>query len=255
MALDWMPVRLDLADDPAVIAISVATGLDENAVVGRLVKVWSWANRHTEDGRLRGVTAAWINQFVGKRGFAEAMAATDPPWLVIEADGLTIPKFERYNGSSAKSRAQNTRRQQKSRGQRVSDRTESATESRDCRAESVTEARPKNRTIKNSTENSTSSSEEVDTTWAANEVEEELLRDLLKRCFDKISCCPRTLLKAMRQAVTVNGLTVEQVRSRCQWFANNGARWNAEHRAGAFYTGIAEALPEMPADKGWPYQR
>ena len=41
VAGDWIPMRTDLAEDPAVIAIAAATDLDEFAVVGRPIRVGS----------------------------------------------------------------------------------------------------------------------------------------------------------------------------------------------------------------------
>ena len=115
MAGDWIKVRTGLADDPAVIAIAYATRLDVDSVVGKLHRIWSWADGNTTDGHLAGVPPSWIDGLVKKKGFADAMAATSPPWLVIHASGVTIPDFSRHNGEPAKSRAMDTRRKQMSR--------------------------------------------------------------------------------------------------------------------------------------------
>jgi hypothetical protein len=61
MAGDWIKMRVDLPNDPAVIAISVATGLDEYAVVGRLHKLWSWADSQSRDGHAASVTEKWVD--------------------------------------------------------------------------------------------------------------------------------------------------------------------------------------------------
>jgi hypothetical protein len=111
MAGDWIKMRIGLADDPAVIAISRATKLDADTVVGKLHCIWGWADQNTADGRLDGVPASWIDTKVGKRGFAAAMASTNPPWLIIEDSGVTIPRFDRHNGKAAKSRADALERQ------------------------------------------------------------------------------------------------------------------------------------------------
>jgi len=60
MAGDWIKMRMDLPDDPAVIGITERTGLDGDTVVGKLFRVWSWANRQTIDGNASGVTEAWL---------------------------------------------------------------------------------------------------------------------------------------------------------------------------------------------------
>jgi hypothetical protein len=111
MAGDWIKVRIDLVDDPAVIAIAARTGLDEDAVVGKLCRLWSWANRNTTDGYVGGIKAAWIDRYLNTPGFAEAMV--EAGWLEATEDGpttedsITFPKFKRHNGDSAKSRALN----------------------------------------------------------------------------------------------------------------------------------------------------
>lgn len=108
MAGDWIPMRTDLADDPAVIAIAAATGLDESSVIGKLHRLWSWANRHTTDGNARGVTRAWLDRYVSADGFADAMV--DAGWLESAHGTLTIPKFDVWNSQSAKTRVLTARR-------------------------------------------------------------------------------------------------------------------------------------------------
>jgi hypothetical protein len=103
MSAEWIKVRVDLANDPAVIAIAAELQMDEDAVVGKLVKLWSWADQHTTDGDARGVTPAWLERHVGVTGFAAAMASQG--WLSIRSDGITFPNFDRHNGDSAKNRA------------------------------------------------------------------------------------------------------------------------------------------------------
>lgn len=108
MAGDWIPMRTDLAEDPAVIGIADATGLDEGGVVGRLHRLWSWASWHTEDGDVKGVTLAWINRHVQSDGFAEAMIKVG--WLVTTKSGVRFPRFDEWNSQSAKKRRLTARR-------------------------------------------------------------------------------------------------------------------------------------------------
>lgn len=103
MAGDWIKMRFGLQDDPAVIGIAAMTGLDEYAVVGRLHKLWSWADQQSRDGHAPNVTEVWVDRHVGRDGFALAMAKEG--WLLIGKDGVSIPNFDRHNGKSAKKRA------------------------------------------------------------------------------------------------------------------------------------------------------
>jgi hypothetical protein len=103
MAGDWIKMRCDLEDDPAVIGIAADTGIDEYGVVGRLHKVWSWANKHTRDGHAPSVTSSWLDQYIGVQGFANAMQKHG--WLLVSERGLEIPKFDVHNGKPGKDRA------------------------------------------------------------------------------------------------------------------------------------------------------
>jgi len=94
-------MRTDLAEDPAVIHIAEVTGLDEDAVVGKLHRLWSWADSHTVDGNA-AVTSSWIDRFLKVPKFSQVMIETG--WLLVDGSAITIPKFERHNGASAKAR-------------------------------------------------------------------------------------------------------------------------------------------------------
>ena len=103
MAGDWIKVRVDLVDDPDVIAIAEAVDLDLDTVVGKLIRVWIWVDRHCVDGYARGVTEAFLDSHVGVNQFAEAMEKVG--WLSVNSRGISVPKFDRHFSKSAKSRA------------------------------------------------------------------------------------------------------------------------------------------------------
>jgi hypothetical protein len=128
MAGDWIKMRVDLNDDPAVICMADSLDVDEYAVIGRLHKLWCWADRQTADGHANGVTNVWLDRYVSMTGFADAMHAVG--WLHYDDNGVTFPSFDKHNGTTAKRRAENARRQQLSRARR---------------AECVTDARPEKR--------------------------------------------------------------------------------------------------------------
>ena len=111
MAGDWIKIEKCLTQKPEVFQIARITGLDHWSVVGRLFDVWAWADAHTEDGLIDAIGPDFIDRIAGHEGFAKAMAATRPTaWLLIDAQGITIPAYDRHNGKSAKKRAYNTRR-------------------------------------------------------------------------------------------------------------------------------------------------
>lgn len=113
MAGDWIAMRVDLADDEAVIGIACKLSLDVDLVVGKLHRLWAWANGQLSDGHTR-VSTKWIDDRLGCAGFAQAMM--DEGWLKLTQKGsLIFPNFERWNLASAKRRLQDTRRKSKTR--------------------------------------------------------------------------------------------------------------------------------------------
>lgn len=116
MAGDWIKMRQDLRDDPAVIGISSALNLDEDMVVGKLHRLWSWADKHSSDGTAPSITPRWVDKYVSQPGFADAMVKVD--WLEFNDYGVIFPNFNKHNGQSAKIRSDAAIRQRLSRKNR-----------------------------------------------------------------------------------------------------------------------------------------
>jgi hypothetical protein len=106
--MPWIKMRTDLRDDPAVIGIADILGIEEDTVVGKLHRLWSWADSQTFDGKADNVKAAWIDRYLGREGFADALVTVG--WLEISDAGIAIPNFERHNGETAKKRALTAKR-------------------------------------------------------------------------------------------------------------------------------------------------
>lgn len=116
MAGDWIKMRTDLADDPAVVSIAAELGKCEDTIVGKLHRLWSWADRHTIDGKAAGITSIWIDRYVTCKGFSKSMESAG--WLTIGDGYVEIPNFERHNGESSKRRGEAQLRQRLSRARR-----------------------------------------------------------------------------------------------------------------------------------------
>lgn len=113
MAGDWIPMRLDVLDDPAVVAMAATLGMDEYAVVGRLLKLWTWANKHLKDGVAKNVTEAWIDRYLDTKNFAAAMLSVG--WLLSLQGGVEFANFDRWNSQGAKIRLGETLRKRANR--------------------------------------------------------------------------------------------------------------------------------------------
>lgn len=113
MAGDWIKVRMSLHDDPAVISLAARQGINEDEVVGILVRVWSWFDTHTTDGNAVGVTTSWLDRYAGRVSWSQDMIAIG--WLVVENGGIRMPHFDRHNSQAAKLRALTSNRVSRSR--------------------------------------------------------------------------------------------------------------------------------------------
>ncbi|WP_462402254.1 DnaT-like ssDNA-binding domain-containing protein [Pseudomonas sp. Marseille-QA0332] len=108
MAGDWIKFELTTMDKPEVCQIADLAGIDPDAVVGKLMRVWGWFDQQTEEGNAPSVSKKLLDRIVGVLGFCDHMKSVG--WMV-EADGLiSLPHFERHNGKTAKNRALTARR-------------------------------------------------------------------------------------------------------------------------------------------------
>ena len=113
MAGDWLKMRHDLADDPAVIRVAADLSIDEDMVIGKLFRLWSWADRHTTDGEAEGIGQAWVDRLTRCEGFGAALERAG--WLEKKTGGLCFPRFHRHCSDTAKARALTAQRVKRSR--------------------------------------------------------------------------------------------------------------------------------------------
>lgn len=111
MAGDWIKMRTDLKEDPAVYKIAEILKIDELQAIGALFCFWAWADKHCVDGHVDGATSRLVDRVSLVTGFTDALVSVG--WLSLDATGIQIPKFERHNGDSAKTRMLKTERQAK----------------------------------------------------------------------------------------------------------------------------------------------
>lgn len=113
MAGDWLKFEKATLDKPEVFAIAADTGLDPDAVLGKLLRVWSWFDTHTESGNALRVTSSLLDRIAGATGFTDAMVSVG--WMHVTDTGVQQPGFDKHTGQSAKTRATTARRVAKSR--------------------------------------------------------------------------------------------------------------------------------------------
>ena len=108
MAGDWIKLECTTPDKPEVVQIAALLNADQDEMLGKLLRVWVWADQNSLGGEALRITAAFIDRLAGRPGFAEAMRRVG--WLAGEDGALTFPNFERHNGITAKKRAETNRR-------------------------------------------------------------------------------------------------------------------------------------------------
>ncbi len=113
MAGDWIKIEHITPDKPEIIGMAATLGCDPDAVVGKLFRIWIWADQNSVDGNGMSVTDAFLDRLTHRKGFARAMR--DCGWLQGDSGALVFPGFERHNGRTAKARAESNRRMAKSR--------------------------------------------------------------------------------------------------------------------------------------------
>jgi hypothetical protein len=108
MAGNWIKFDTSTSDKPEVWAIATQLSIDPDAVVGKLLRIWTWFDDHSEKGNAPSVTKALLDRRVGVTGFVTSMI--EAGWM-DESDGvLRLPNFERHNGQTAKNRALTAKR-------------------------------------------------------------------------------------------------------------------------------------------------
>ncbi|WP_338506443.1 DNA replication domain protein [Erwinia aphidicola] len=108
MASSWIKVEVITPDKPEIFQMAEALDIDPDAVLGKLVRIWTWADQQTVDGNAGSVTKSVLDRLSFVTGFADALISVG--WLSQEDGRLFFPNFERHNGDSSKKRALTNRR-------------------------------------------------------------------------------------------------------------------------------------------------
>lgn len=108
MAGDWIKMRADLFTHPKVVRISSGLKTDSLRTVGGLMSVWCLFDAHSIDGRLSGYSSETIDEHLRWPGFSAAVKSVG--WLLEDAEGLCLPRFDAHNSKTAKGRAQDSDR-------------------------------------------------------------------------------------------------------------------------------------------------
>ena len=108
MAGEWFAVDCCLETKPETVEILVATGESVYVVIGRLVRLWAWAQLNSEDGSIKATTAILARVAGGDEKFWETVAETG--WIELGEKTVTIAGWEKRFSQAAKRRMLDARR-------------------------------------------------------------------------------------------------------------------------------------------------
>lgn len=114
MAGDWIKIEHALPDKPEVMSIASDLGISEEAVVGHLVRFWSWVDQNMSRScpAVSG-TISGLNRVAGRDGFAEALINVG--WLRFNMGKVEIPNYDDHLSQSAKSRSLESKKKKRQR--------------------------------------------------------------------------------------------------------------------------------------------
>jgi hypothetical protein len=102
MAGEWIPIDCNLGTKPEVLEVAAVTHEPIEVVVGRMVRLWSWAWHVTADGTIK-VPLAMLGMVAGgDETYWQAVERAG--WLTVNGDTITIPGWEERFGNAAKRR-------------------------------------------------------------------------------------------------------------------------------------------------------
>lgn len=108
MRRPWIKIEVATPDKPEICVIANQLKIDEDMVVGKLVRFWAWLVQNQVNGSDLGVTLEFIDRLVSRKGFAAALIRAG--WLIEEEGVLSVPNFDRHNSDLAKTRALTAKR-------------------------------------------------------------------------------------------------------------------------------------------------
>ena len=102
MAGEWIPIDCNLGTKPEVLTVAAATSESIEVVLGRMVRLWSWAWHVTADGTIRVPRSMLSTVAGGDENFW--LAVEKAGWLLSTEDSITIPGWEERFSNAAKKR-------------------------------------------------------------------------------------------------------------------------------------------------------
>jgi hypothetical protein len=133
--VSWIKLQTNIWDNPKIDYLAHEVGLPIEMAVGLCSRIWCWFDEHTESGSTDRIGGAKVSRIVktsvtqlrDNGHDIDVLSVTnkfikclvDINWLMVFDDGMCLPKWEEHNGQTAKARANDQKRQEKSRSKRT----------------------------------------------------------------------------------------------------------------------------------------
>lgn len=114
---DWIQIDDDLPQKPEFLRLLTTTGVDVDTLIGRLVRLWTYVDRHTTVALIRNLSAVSLAHVAG--GDENFWRACEGEWLRITKEGIEIQGYKKRFSKSAKRRALDAKRKSAVRPQSV----------------------------------------------------------------------------------------------------------------------------------------
>lgn len=113
MSVAWIKIEHITPDKPEIVSMADALKIDQDAVFGKVIRIWIWADQQTISGDDLIVTPSFLDRLTNCSGFSQALLKVG--WLKSRNGRFSLPHFDRHNGQTAKNRALSADRMQRQR--------------------------------------------------------------------------------------------------------------------------------------------
>lgn len=114
---NWIKIEHVTPDKPEIVSMAELLKIDQDAVTGKCLRIWIWADQQTIEGDDLRVTPAFLDRLTNCPGFSSALVEVG--WMKSRNSRFTLPNFSRHNGQTAKTRALTSDRVKRQRNEQI----------------------------------------------------------------------------------------------------------------------------------------
>jgi hypothetical protein len=105
---EWIKLETGTPDKPEIFELATLLNIEADAVLGKMMRVWTWFNAHTQKGSVPESVIPLLDRLTACSGFSEALLKVG--WLTRKNGTVVLVNFDRHNGKEAKSRGLSAKR-------------------------------------------------------------------------------------------------------------------------------------------------